>query len=107
MDVLPAAECDLNGVLRWYVRAQLYVGEDGDVFEVARGVLLRFGDHHPAGTEAGEPVCFRQFVEGECEQVGSDLGEWHVHCVVIEDLVVDLVGYDYQVVLPGEVGDVA
>ncbi len=99
VDALVAAQCGLDGVLRGHVGAQTHVGEDIQAFDIALRFVFRAGDHYPAGAETRHPVGLGQAVEGQAEHVRCEGGGADVNGAVVEDLVVDLVGEQYQIML--------
>ncbi|RMM96865.1 hypothetical protein ALQ69_104060, partial [Pseudomonas savastanoi pv. glycinea] len=102
VDTLIAAQCSLNGVLARYVGTQAHVGQNVDAFDVALRVVFRPGNGDPAGTEARNPIRLGQTVEGQAQQVRCQRGGADVHCVVIENLVVDFVGEHHQIMLASQ-----
>ena len=83
--------------------AQPHAGQQFQALQVVLRVLGGPGNHQPAGPEPGQAVGLGQAAEGEDHEVGSQRGDVLVDRAVVEDLVVDLVGQDQQVVLPGQV----
>ncbi|MNL83113.1 hypothetical protein D3C87_2106720 [compost metagenome] len=68
-------------------------------------MFFRAIQHHPALTEPGHAVGFRQAVKGHGQQIRGQRGDRVMLCGVVEDLVVNLIGKDDQVVLTGDLDD--
>ena len=92
-------------MLRRYVGAQTHGCQHLQPFNVAFRMFFRTVQYHPALTETGNAVSFRQSVKGDRQQIGCQRGDRVVLRRVVQDLVVNLVGKDDQVVLAGDLDD--
>ena len=72
---------------------------------IAFSMLFRPVQYHPALTETGDTIGFRQTVKGNGQQIRRQCGDRMVLGFVIEDLVVDFIGEDDQVVLAGDLNN--
>ena len=104
-DTLVAAQRGLDSMLGRHVGAQTHRGQHFQSFDIAFRVFFRAIQHHPALTEAGDAVSFRQSVEGHRQQIRRQSGNRVMLGFVVEDLVVDLIGENNQVVLAGDLHD--
>ncbi|MNS54578.1 hypothetical protein D3C72_873800 [compost metagenome] len=104
-DALITAERCLNGVLRRNVSTQAHRGEHFQPFDIAFGVFFRAVQNHPALTETGNAVGFRQAVKGDGQQIRSQRSNRVVLRRIVQNLVVNLIGKDNQVVLTGDLND--
>lgn len=61
-------------------------------------MMFRAVEYHPALTESGNAVGFRETVECHGQEVGGKRGDMVVYGVVVEDFVVNFVGKNNQAV---------
>ena len=99
VDALVAAQRGLHRPLAGDVGAKAHVREHVEPLDVVACGLLVARHHHPARAVAAGAVGLGQRVEGQRQHIGRQAGHGHMHHVVIQHLVIDLIGKDHQAVL--------
>ena len=105
LDALIAAQCGLHDGLGRNIGAKAHVGEHIDAINIVLGDALVAAEDHPAYTVAGHHVGLGQSAEGDTEQIRCQGCDGDMLLTVHDQTVVDLVGEDDQLVLPGDLDD--
>ena len=98
VDALVSAQGRLNGVLHGCGGTKAHRREHVQAFDIAFCMMFRAVEYHPALTESGNAVGFRETVECNGQEVGGKRGDMVVYGVVVEDFVVNFVGKNNQAV---------
>lgn len=103
---LIAAQGGLDDALGRDIGAQAHLGQQVDAVDVALGPGFVPCQAYPAAAEARHPVGFGQAVEAQRQQIRGQRGQGHVLLLPFHHQpVIDLVGKEDQVVLPGHLDD--
>src|SRR5690606_21944815 len=105
VDALVAAYRGLNCVLGRNVGAHAHRGQDVEPFDVVAGAVFGAGYDHPAAAEARQPVRLGEAVERHAQHVVGDFRHRYMLGAVVENLVVDFVGENYQIVVARDLHD--
>src|SRR5699024_6236676 len=96
INCLLTTQSNLDGVLRWHIRAQACTCHEIQAFNKASSVGLRSSEHHPASAVTRDAVCLGQSVVGDAQQIRNQGSHGYVLSVVVQDAVVDFISEHQQ-----------